>query len=234
MSRRRRKLSPILIVSLVAHVAAIAALALIPQERLREVVGIALSEVSKEEPKPARPEPPPKQARPEPAARSRAAPASRAVQPSAAATQTDPRAFTDLGLTLDSNSVDGLAVNMGHGPGAIKGTPKPPAPAKPKVLVSKKFAEPNEPLPKPRPLSPVLPTYTEAARRAGIQGRVILELTVDERGEVTNARVVEGLGYGLDEAALATAKNYRFAPAMQAGRPVASKFVLAMRFVPGT
>jgi protein TonB len=232
---RKRKLSPIMVVSLGAHVAVIAALALIPQERLREVVSIALNEAPKPEPKQARPEPPPKQARSEAPARARAAPAAHAsAQPSAAETQTDHRAFTDLGLTLDSNSADGLAVNTGPGLGGIKAAPKALAAPKPKLLVSKKPIEPAEAITKPQPINPSLPAFTAAARQAGVQGKVILELTVNETGEVTDARVVKGLGYGLDEAALAAAKKYRFAPATQAGRPVAFKFVLAMRFLSGT
>lgn len=233
---RKRKLSPIMIVSLGAHVAVIAALALIPQERLREVVSIALNEAPKPEPKEARPEPPPKQARAEAPARARAAPAAHAAaQPSAADPQAGPRAFTDLGLTLDSNSADGLAVNMGPASGALKAAgPKALAAPKPKLLVSKKASEPSEAIIKPQPINPTLPAFTEAARNAGVQGKVILELTVNEAGEVTDARVVKGLGYGLDEAALAAAKKYRFAPATQAGRPVAFKFVLAMRFLSAT
>jgi protein TonB len=236
VSRRKRKLSPILVVSLCAHVAVIAALALIPQERLREVVSIALNEVAKPEPKEARPPASPKPARAEASQHARSAPAPRAsAQPSAADTATAARAFTDLGLTLDSNSADGLAVNTGPGAGALRAAaPKALAAPRAKLLVSNKALEPSETITKPKPINPSLPAFTDAARMAGVQGKVILELIVNETGEVTDARVVKGLGYGLDEAALAAAKKYRFAPATQAGRAVAFKFVLAMRFLSGT
>jgi hypothetical protein len=45
---------------------------------------------------------------------------------------------------------------------------------------------------------------------------------------------MSGLGYGLDEAAIAAAKNLRFAAATAGGRPIASHFILAMRFVLGS
>jgi protein TonB len=63
---------------------------------------------------------------------------------------------------------------------------------------------------------------------------VRIELAIDDRGEVTSARIVDGLGYGLDEAALEAARRLRFSPALHCSRPVAAPFVIAMRFVLGT
>lgn len=238
MARRKRKLSPIMLFVIGAHLAIGAALALIPQQTLREVVSIALQEGPKPEAKPKPAEPPrPARAESEPRAHAARAPRAAASQPSAAATETSTSAFTDLGLTLDSSSADGLAVNMGPAHDAVKAVAIAPSATavRTKVLAPKQTEEvTNEPPPKPKPIGIVKPTYTEAARRAHIQGRVRLELLVNEQGEVTEARVLEGLGYGLDEAALAAAKNLRFAAATRDGRPVPSKFVLAMRFVLGT
>ncbi|MEY4577319.1 MAG: hypothetical protein RL701_2022, partial [Pseudomonadota bacterium] len=220
---RKRKLSPILVVSLGAHVAAGVALAFIPQETLREVVAIALQEAPERD-KPPKPEPP----KPEPGRRE-GAPARSARVPRTAATTAQPPAagdprfnnFADLGLTLDSASADGIAVAAGgsiDGKGRGSGT----GVTKPKVLVSRKSVQKDGPAPKPRPLSEnglIRPQYTEEARRAGVEGRVVLELTVDENGVVTAARVIDGLGHGLDEAAVAAAKNMRFAAASDGGRP---------------
>ena len=44
--------------------------------------------------------------------------------------------------------------------------------------------------------------YPEAAEGAGIEGTVLVEFTVDRLCNISNKRVVRGLGYGLDEAAL--------------------------------
>ena len=57
-----------------------------------------------------------------------------------------------------------------------------------------------------------------------------VEVTVDEAGHVISARVVSGLGYGLDEAALAAAKASHFEPASRCGKPVIGTVVLPFRF----
>ncbi|GMV42381.1 MAG: hypothetical protein AMXMBFR64_40970 [Myxococcales bacterium] len=100
-----------------------------------------------------------------------------------------------------------------------------PAPKK-----KKKETGCDEPASKPRPLSIPQPRFPEAARAAGVQGKVRVELTVGAEGRVVKARVLQGLGHGLDEAALAAAREGRFEPAMQCGKPVPSTFVIAIRF----
>ena len=67
------------------------------------------------------------------------------------------------------------------------------------------------------------PAYTQAAQDAHIEGKVRVELTISATGDVTDAHVVEGLGYGLDEAALETARQYKFEPAKRCGQPVEIK-----------
>jgi protein TonB len=233
VARRKKKLSPIYVVSLVAHLAVGGALALVPQQKLREVVAIALNEPPPKEEKKAEPPKP----KPHPAeAPQRAA---RAVHhepvtatPSGAANDAAP-VFQNLGLMLDSSSSDGLAVRVAPPPPPPVA---PPAPATPKLL-GIRHAEvecPHDDLQKARPLGVVRPSYTDEARRARVQGRVRIELAVDDHGQVSDARLLEGLGYGLDEAALEAARRLRFAPAMRCSRPIAAPFVIAMRFVLGT
>jgi protein TonB len=234
VARRNKKLSRIYVVSLGAHVAVGLALALIPQERLREVVAIAMNEAPKPEKKPEPPKPPPRAAEP-PQPRAPRAARSASPQPSAAAAPGQAAAFTDLGLTLDSSSSDGLAVNI------APPAPRPSAPAPAAAVVKPKLLSAHKPestcteaLLKATPLSIVRPSYTAAARRARIEGRVRVELSVDEQGMVVAARVLDGLGHGLDEAALAAVKQLRFAAATQCGRAVAAPFVIAMRFQLGS
>jgi protein TonB len=57
------------------------------------------------------------------------------------------------------------------------------------------------------------------------------EVLVNESGEVTSVRLLGGLGFGLDEAAMAAARRWRFSPATRCNKPVAAPFVIAMRFV---
>lgn len=54
--------------------------------------------------------------------------------------------------------------------------------------------------------------YPEEARKLGIEGKVVLRLTLDERGRVTAVRVVTPGGYGFDEAAKKAMKQAKFLP----------------------
>ena len=234
MARRKNKLSKIYVISLGAHLAVGAVLALIPQQKLREVVAIALNEAPpKDEKKAEPPKPKPAEPRAEHAARAPthvAHPSATPQQPTAA-TATQAPAFTDLGLTLDSSASGGLAVNI-QAPTPVVVKAPVAAVIKPKVLAPRHVETGcTQELVKARPLELVRPSYTEEARRAHVQGRIRIELAVDDHGAVTSARIVEGLGHGLDEAALEAARRLKFNPASQCDRPVAAPFVLSMRFV---
>ncbi|HEY6412260.1 MAG TPA: energy transducer TonB [Edaphobacter sp.] len=66
----------------------------------------------------------------------------------------------------------------------------------------------------------VEPEFSEQARKAKMSGNVLVNLWVDERGIPSHARVLRGIGMGLDEKALEAVKQYRFKPALENGRPV--------------
>jgi protein TonB len=66
----------------------------------------------------------------------------------------------------------------------------------------------------------VEPQFSEEARRAKVAGNVLVNIWVDEKGNPTHARVLRGVGMGLDEKAVAAVKQYRFKPAMEGGKPV--------------
>jgi protein TonB len=231
MARRKKGLSKIYVVSIAAHLAVAAVLMLIPQDKLREVVAIALNE-AKEEKKPEPPKPPehaPDRPTHSPGHNPRPAAAAAPKGPEAS-TAADGPAFTDIGLALDSSSSDGVAVNIAQQPTVVAAV-APVTPAKPKVLVARHTEDTcTEEIVRPRALQMLRPSYTESARHAHVQGRVRMELQVNEKGEVVGARVLEGLGYGLDEAALEVARRYHFSPATRCNKPIATTFVLAMRF----
>jgi len=62
--------------------------------------------------------------------------------------------------------------------------------------------------------------FSEEARKAKMSGVVTVGFVVDEKGNVIRARVIRGLGMGLDEKALEAVRQYRFKPAMESGKPV--------------
>ena len=62
--------------------------------------------------------------------------------------------------------------------------------------------------------------YTQIAIRAGIEGKIYVLAFVNKKGIVTKARIIKGLGAGLDESALKAVKATRFRPGKQRGKPV--------------
>lgn len=74
------------------------------------------------------------------------------------------------------------------------------------------------------------PVYPLLARRLGKEGRVLLRLTIDEKGKLLNVEVIEGAGFGFTEAAVEAIKKSTFLPAIKDGRPVKSKALLPIRF----
>jgi TonB family protein len=52
-----------------------------------------------------------------------------------------------------------------------------------------------------------VPSYTQPARAARVEGIILLEIVVRKDGTVGNAKIIRGLGYGLDESAISTVTN---------------------------
>jgi protein TonB len=73
----------------------------------------------------------------------------------------------------------------------------------------------------PIPLGRCSGKYTEAAKAAGIEGTVVLDLIVDETGRARDIHVEERLTHGLTEAAVAALQACRFRPGEKNGQPVA-------------
>jgi TonB family protein len=64
------------------------------------------------------------------------------------------------------------------------------------------------------------PDYTDDARRFRIEGDVVLRVTFEASGGIVVHGVIEGLGHGLDEAAMVAARKIKFKPARRNGEPV--------------
>ncbi|MGE5860749.1 MAG: TonB family protein [Ignavibacteria bacterium] len=72
--------------------------------------------------------------------------------------------------------------------------------------------------------------YPANAVQKGIEGTVKVSVLIDEYGEVKNAVVVEGIGYGCDEAARFAVFYTKFKPGMQRGKPVTVQTVIPVEF----
>ena len=83
----------------------------------------------------------------------------------------------------------------------------------------------------PELLEEVRVQYPPAARQAGTQGAVRLLVDVDERGRVLHAKVLKGPGLGLEQAAAAALRKFRFRPARDhAGRAVPVRILYSYLF----
>lgn len=74
------------------------------------------------------------------------------------------------------------------------------------------------------------PYYPKRAFYARVQGKVIVEATLDEKGRVTDVRVLKGLPLGLDAAAVEAVKTWRFKPATLNGKAVRVYYTLTVAF----
>lgn len=82
----------------------------------------------------------------------------------------------------------------------------------------------------PALLESVEPRYTAEAIKAGIQGRVILSMTVCSDGLARDIVVEQGIGHGLDANAVRAIEQWRFHPAQRDGAPVAVRARVAVNF----
>lgn len=72
----------------------------------------------------------------------------------------------------------------------------------------------------PRLLDKVEPQYTEQAREARIEGKAVLYVVIGADGRIIDAKVLQGVGAGLDEQAVAAIYQWTFEPGRKDGQPV--------------
>ena len=90
----------------------------------------------------------------------------------------------------------------------------PPPPSGPRVV----FIPYDDP---PVAMSPIRPSYPEIAQEAGIEGVVVVQAFIDEKGRVKETLILKGVpNTGLDEAAMEAIRKTRFRPAKQRERAV--------------
>jgi TonB family protein len=75
-----------------------------------------------------------------------------------------------------------------------------------------------------------IPVYPMPARRMGKEGKVVLKLMIDSRGNLLNIEVIEAAGFGFTEAAVDAIKKSSFTPAKRNGINVAARVLLPIRF----
>ncbi len=73
-------------------------------------------------------------------------------------------------------------------------------------------------------------SYPEMARKAGIEGQVVVQFVVNKNGQVEDPSVIRGIGGGADEEALRCVKQSEFKPGRQRGNPVRVQYSLPVIF----
>lgn len=119
--------------------------------------------------------------------------------------------------------LDGLDISaVGTANVAVAPPPPPPPPPQKPVPVGGVIKE-------PRKIVDVAPVYPPLAVAARIEGVVILEATLDERGNVDRLRVLRSAPL-LDEAALQAVRRWRYTPTLLNGTPVPVLMTITVRF----
>jgi TonB family protein len=75
-----------------------------------------------------------------------------------------------------------------------------------------------------------IPQYPFAARRRGEEGKVVLKLTIDEKGNLLNIEVIESTGSDFTVSAIEAVKHSKFSPAKKNNTPVVCMALLPIRF----
>lgn len=85
----------------------------------------------------------------------------------------------------------------------------------------------------PKPTRPITAIYPPIARQQRISATVVVSALIDERGTVTQVKVLRGVGrFGIDEAAQRAMRSARFTPPMKDGKKVKTWFPQTIEFRP--
>jgi protein TonB len=82
----------------------------------------------------------------------------------------------------------------------------------------------------PVPVRTVSPAYPEELRRAAINGIVTVSCTIDEKGNVVDARVIKASNPAFSSPALEALSHWKFKPAKKAGTAVPIKVSFPIQF----
>ena len=74
------------------------------------------------------------------------------------------------------------------------------------------------------------PAVARSELPPGVQGDVIVEVTIDAQGNVTDLKLTQGIGYGIDEKVLAVLRQWHFRPATRNGFNIASQHLVHFHY----
>jgi protein TonB len=144
------------------------------------------------------------------------------VAPVEVPTEITPEQALDLG-GADTGSADGVEGGVPGGVvgGIVGGLPEAPPPVAP-VRVGGGVRE-------PRRIVVVPPVYPDVAAKARLQGTVVIEATINERGRVVNVNLLQGAPLFTD-AALEAVKKWVYTPTLVNGVPTPVIMTVTVHF----
>ncbi len=115
------------------------------------------------------------------------------------------------------------------GAGPVTGVPAIPPPPPPVPPPAPKILRVGQGVREPRRIAGGSPEYPTMARNAHVQGTVILEAVINDRGAIERVRVLKSEPL-LDGAAIAAVQNWRYTPTLLNGTPVSVLMTITINF----
>jgi len=74
------------------------------------------------------------------------------------------------------------------------------------------------------------PPVSRADLPTGVQGDVIVEVTIDSQGQVVEMKLLKGIGFGVEQKVLGALQRWHFHPAMRDGITIASQHIVHFHY----
>ena len=92
-------------------------------------------------------------------------------------------------------------------------------------------AGPEQDIPQtPTPIHKIIPTYPPHLKQENIGGKVILQVSIDKQGNVTQVKIFNSAHPDLNRAAKSAIKQWKFEPILKKNKPVSAKFPVIVDF----
>lgn len=72
--------------------------------------------------------------------------------------------------------------------------------------------------------------YPVSAKESGIEGKVFVKATIDEKGNVVKTEVIKGFDANCDKAAMDAIKKTKFTPGIKDNKPVKAEVTIPVTF----
>lgn len=109
--------------------------------------------------------------------------------------------------------------------GILQGVQEGAPPEEPQV-----YEMGNPQIKPPKLIEQVNPIYPDEAKERGIQGRVVLSVVIDERGQVIRPKVLKSADPSLSVAAIEAVSQWRYESPVLDGQPVRVRWVITINF----